>query len=197
MTTQATLTIGASSEAVAVLCFIDGELDGREIVLAESTIVGRDSECDVVLPTSAKQSSSTHAIIRQVASGKRMLKDLGSKNGTFINEVRVDGGVALEPGDLIRFGDGGPTARYTVRTPEARFQPRRPTMGYGITLARAEQLDEEAGRLPTTAPVGVRLTLLDSRSEISPKSRSTTRPSGVTSTFEGLRSRCTKLAAWT
>ena len=148
MATEATLTVGSDqSDAVAMLCFIDGELEGKEFELGESVVVGREDTCDVQLPASARQSSSQHAIIRRLATGRRMLKDLGSKNGTFVNDERVsEGAVAIEPGDLIRFGERGPTAKYTVKTSEATMQPRRPTMGYGITLARAEQLEGE-GRL--------------------------------------------------
>jgi predicted component of type VI protein secretion system len=39
-----------------------------------------------------------------VASGLATLEDLGSKNGTFVNGVRLSSAVALRDGDELRIG---------------------------------------------------------------------------------------------
>ena len=36
--------------------------------------------------------------------GQPMIEDLGSSNGTFVNDRRIDGPTALEPGDTIKLG---------------------------------------------------------------------------------------------
>jgi pSer/pThr/pTyr-binding forkhead associated (FHA) protein len=48
--------------------------------------------------------SRRHAAIHQVDDGLA-IEDLGSKNGTFVNERRVSGIVPVAPGDRIRFGN--------------------------------------------------------------------------------------------
>jgi S1-C subfamily serine protease len=57
--------------------------------------------------------SSQHAaIIRQ--GGAFVVRDLGSKNGTFVNGARTTGDAVLRDGDVIRFGSQGPTLEFHV-----------------------------------------------------------------------------------
>ncbi len=73
-----------------------------EFPLGERTItLGRGAECDLVL--SDDRASRTHCGIRSW-DGDFYLKDLDSKNGTFVNGQRIDGLVKLSPGDRIRVG---------------------------------------------------------------------------------------------
>jgi len=62
-------------------------------------LIGRDG--DVVIDFTGV--SRRHAIIRS-GDGRWTLEDLGSKNGTFNNDVRVTGSVELQDGDRIRLG---------------------------------------------------------------------------------------------
>jgi FHA domain/Domain of unknown function (DUF1707) len=74
---------------------------GREVVL------GRSRECDCVLaePTVSRR----HAGLRR--EGERwLLLDLGSRNGTRVNGVRVLDATEVRPGDRVSFGD----ARYRL-----------------------------------------------------------------------------------
>jgi pSer/pThr/pTyr-binding forkhead associated (FHA) protein len=72
-------------------------------------IIGRGTDCDVVILNETV--SRRHAAIRRHGDGW-MLVDLGSKNGTWVNGVAVDGpgAVAIEPGDELRFA--AVTARF-------------------------------------------------------------------------------------
>ena len=67
---------------------------------AERTTVGREATADVSLLDSAV--SRTHAALERTSEGFR-IQDLGSTNGTFVNEVRVDSRL-LQPGDRIQVG---------------------------------------------------------------------------------------------
>ncbi|MFZ4580134.1 MAG: FHA domain-containing protein, partial [Myxococcota bacterium] len=75
----------------------------QSIVLADVTTVGRQ-------PTNTVQIidrlvSGEHAVIQRVpGSGTWQLKDLSSRNGTCINNVKVEGVVTLRDGDVLRFG---------------------------------------------------------------------------------------------
>jgi DNA-binding winged helix-turn-helix (wHTH) protein len=64
-------------------------------------LIGRDVDCAVVLDFTGV--SRHHANIR-VVGDQVVLQDLGSKNGTWQNDERVNGSVPLLDGDRIRFG---------------------------------------------------------------------------------------------
>ena len=64
-------------------------------------MIGRDQEATVFVEASSV--SRRHARIVVTADGAR-LEDLGSKNGTFLNERRVRLPVALRSGDEVRVG---------------------------------------------------------------------------------------------
>lgn len=80
--------------------------DGQKVytfeLLPGSYIVGRKPECDVTIPD--RTVSSRHARIEVGESGGPIrLVDLGSKNGTSVNGLRVSDRVAVKPGDTILF----------------------------------------------------------------------------------------------
>ena len=69
----------------------------------EALTLGRNDSCDIQLPS--RKVSQRHACIRN-AGGRYLLFDMGSTNGTYINDVPVaGGGAALTPGDIIRLAD--------------------------------------------------------------------------------------------
>ena len=75
---------------------------GGALVLEPVTRLGRSGRNTIVLDDSYV--SSEHAVITQ-RDGTWWLADLQSTNGTFVNERRVDGEVALAPGDVVGIGD--------------------------------------------------------------------------------------------
>ena len=72
------------------------QLDGRE-----SLTFGRSPEADISIPNT--KVSRLHAEIKPW-DGEYVMKDLKSRNGTYVNGVRVEVAV-LRPGDVIRLGD--------------------------------------------------------------------------------------------
>jgi len=76
--------------------------DGREYAIAGTSLVfGRDATCDVVV--SGKDVSRRHAEIVQTPKGYLVVDS--STNGTFVNEVRIEGQRLLARADVIRIGD--------------------------------------------------------------------------------------------
>jgi DNA-binding winged helix-turn-helix (wHTH) protein len=74
----------------------------RELPLAGGeNVLGRaqDGSCRVDSPTVSRR----HARI-VLAGGSAMIEDLGSKNGTYLNDRRLSGPTALADGDVIRLG---------------------------------------------------------------------------------------------
>jgi pSer/pThr/pTyr-binding forkhead associated (FHA) protein len=64
-------------------------------------IIGRDPGCDHVIDLPFV--SGRHARLAS-SGGKILIEDLGSSNGTFVNDQRVDRQVVVVPGDQIRLG---------------------------------------------------------------------------------------------
>jgi DNA-binding SARP family transcriptional activator len=80
--------------------------DGTAIPLDGVVVLGRNDDCDVVLPD--RLVSRRHAEIRP-ALGGHLLTDLMSSNGTVVGTERVTNHL-LRDGDLIHIGEG--TLRY-------------------------------------------------------------------------------------
>ncbi len=64
-------------------------------------LIGRQKTCDLPIPLSSI--SREHCEI-SIKNNEVHLRDLGSRNGTYRNGERVDGVVALEPGDRVAIG---------------------------------------------------------------------------------------------
>jgi two-component system cell cycle response regulator len=89
-------------EACLVLLHPPGPDIGRRTPLTQrSYVVGREN-ADLVIPRSAV--SRQHSTLSVDDAGEWWLADLGSTNGTFVNEERVERR-QLADGDQIRFGD--------------------------------------------------------------------------------------------
>jgi pSer/pThr/pTyr-binding forkhead associated (FHA) protein len=73
-----------------------------EYELAEGAVMGRGEQAEIRLDD--PYASSRHA--RLVLQGGRIvLEDLGSTNGTYLNEELVSGPQPLHQGDRVRIGD--------------------------------------------------------------------------------------------
>lgn len=73
----------------------------RTMPLAEAVTIGRAASCDLVVVDNYV--SNVHARIF-ARDGGWWLEDLGSTNGTFVNERKVSAPVAVGPGDTVRVG---------------------------------------------------------------------------------------------
>ena len=80
-----------------------GLTPGRVFPLEKDTIVlGRHPECDIVVDLGAI--SRQHARILWI-EGASYVEDLNSRNGTFVNEQRIEGRQKLKQGDELRICD--------------------------------------------------------------------------------------------
>lgn len=64
----------------------------------QGMVIGRDEQCDLVL--GARGVSRRHAVIRRVGAGYTITDE--SKNGTFVNDTRVQHVQTLARGDVVR-----------------------------------------------------------------------------------------------
>ena len=84
-----------------ILEIIEGNGSGRQIALHGSVEIGRDPGLDLALDD--EQVSRRHARVQLSESGA-IVEDLGSLNGTYVNDQVVQGSQRLVPGDQIRTG---------------------------------------------------------------------------------------------
>ena len=73
----------------------------RTFKLAASMLVGRAPECDIKVDDTYASQQHARLFGRQ---GGWYVEDLGSTNGTFVNEQRLAAPALVQPGDRIRVG---------------------------------------------------------------------------------------------
>lgn len=74
----------------------------------DSVTVGRHPTSDLQFHPERDLSVSTHHALLLRRGGGWFVRDLGSRNGTFVNGVRLGGESPLRPSDRVLFGMGGP-----------------------------------------------------------------------------------------
>lgn len=80
----------------------DGEAAGQSFVLNQPIVtIGRGSECNVVINDASI--SRQHAQVLRQANGN-YVQDLGSRNGTKVNDEPLDAPRLLQPGDIVCLG---------------------------------------------------------------------------------------------
>jgi hypothetical protein len=82
--------------------------NAKSIGQANRITIGRALECLIRIEgDSATSVSRVHAEV-SAENGKVMLRDDGSRHGTFVNEKRSDASTPIKAGDVLMFGLGGP-----------------------------------------------------------------------------------------
>lgn len=66
-------------------------------------VVGRDESCDIVVSDSKVSRKHLQIIVDE--DNNVSVVDLGSTNGTYVNQTRITGEVRLKRGDVVRIGD--------------------------------------------------------------------------------------------
>ncbi len=77
------------------------QMRGKSFGLEEELTIGRSDKCRVILDDSYV--SQLHARIF-MKNGTCMVEDLGSTNGTYVNQRRISSPVQLQRGDRVKIG---------------------------------------------------------------------------------------------
>ena len=112
------------------LVVLAGAKQGLEIPLKKDKfLIGRAKEC--ALRAGSEAISRRHcAIVRD--NGRWTVRDLGSRNGTYLNEQRISDVVPIKPGDELRVGplkfrvDPGTSAASTAKAKSAPAEAGKP-----------------------------------------------------------------------
>jgi len=88
-----------------VLRGVSGATFGKVFPVQASMLLGRASDCDICI--ASEEISRHHARLQLVPEGV-MVEDMGSANGTYVNDQRVTAPTLLKPGgelrmDVVRF----------------------------------------------------------------------------------------------
>jgi pSer/pThr/pTyr-binding forkhead associated (FHA) protein len=85
----------------AYLEIVEGPGAGRQLPIDREVVLGRDQSADFQLED--PQVSRQHCQLTP-SNGGAVVKDLGSRNGTFVNNQEVIGSAQLDPGDDLLVG---------------------------------------------------------------------------------------------
>jgi hypothetical protein len=125
-------------------------MEGREIEATPDAVIGREGT-DVVVAD--PEVSRRHAVIR-VHGDSVSIEDLGSTNGTYVNDGRIQGTVALSDGDTVRFGNTVWRLRVTAVADSGATRIGQAPAAPEVTAARAIPTDlrPPAAALPAAPP---------------------------------------------
>jgi DNA-binding winged helix-turn-helix (wHTH) protein len=96
-------------------------VSGRVMIDEGEHVLGRDPDVEIYLNSPGV--SRRHALIK-IAAGLATIEDLGSKNGTFVADERVDGSRSLADGDIIGIGSVKLTLRLVQSLGSTETEPR-------------------------------------------------------------------------
>jgi adenylate cyclase len=116
------------------------ETNGRRFPLSDgqSWAVGRGDGCAVMLDS--RSVSRLHALIQKRDSGEFALVDLGSRNGSFVNNKRVSLPMVLRNGDRLVLGDQELQFRSDSRSNAALTEPELSTRNAPTTSLHTHSL---------------------------------------------------------
>jgi len=100
---------------------VSGPTFGKTFGVIGTLTLGRSAECDISI--ASDEISRHHAKLQVVPDGV-MVEDMGSANGTFVNNQRVHGSTLMRHGDELRLD----TVRFMLMSPaaEATSSAQRP-----------------------------------------------------------------------
>lgn len=132
---------------------VSGVTFGKVFPLHGTTVIGRQDGCDIQIVSD--EISRRHAELRPTPDGV-MIEDLGSANGTYINDRRVNREM-LRAGDELRFD----TIRFQLVAPGREAAAPAPTAPVAApSLAPAAQPVARSGGVPGLAWVAIVIAVL-------------------------------------
>lgn len=131
----------------AKLVFLTGSKSGSSIPLgSDRSTVGRAADQNIRFSPDEILVSAQHATIYREGD-RYLIRDEGSRNGTFVNHVKVTE-KELTEGDVVQFGPGGPSAQFALEDTDAMT----PTLDLSKGKAPAELVraaQRRVGERPT------------------------------------------------
>lgn len=134
-----------------------GNATGQTITLEQELVIGRSTPGLGSLGGDS-EISRVHARVFHDPSGRLMVEDLGSTNGTFVNGNRISGQQALNPGDQVRVGQTSMSVEGGAADPGAtaigQVIPEAPAAAAAAVPPPAAAQPPPTQQLPPTGPLG-------------------------------------------
>src|SRR3954468_11867706 len=119
----------------------EGNADGERLAVDGDVLIGRAAEEPAGRLGDDPELSRRHARAWRGVEGELRIEDLGSANGTFVNDERLEGSRTLHVGDVVRVGQ-----TLLAVTDASGRTPAPPHIGTPPPpVARGEQLRVEVG----------------------------------------------------
>jgi pSer/pThr/pTyr-binding forkhead associated (FHA) protein len=139
---------------------IEGPDAGKQIAVDRPIVIGRDSASDLVLEDG--EVSAQHVRITPSPDGTATVEDLGSANGTFLNQNELMGPAHLDPGDQLLIGvsviqlrtvaDFRSRGSGVIQLPPSLAITERPPTYVNPEVARIEQTVQQESASPAGHP---------------------------------------------
>lgn len=124
-----------------LLEIVEGDGAGKQVPLDAPVDIGRDPGIQLAL--NDEQASRRHARVSPQQGGAATVEDLGSTNGTFVNEQPISGPRNLNPGDRVRVGltvlELRSQAQVASRPSAVNAVPQITSLGQGVLQPASEQ----------------------------------------------------------
>jgi pSer/pThr/pTyr-binding forkhead associated (FHA) protein len=127
---------------------ITGELEGQKILIERDMLVGRHQTADIILQSAEISRKHAAFLLKEDAL---WIQDLGSSNGTFVNDVQITAETLLKNGDILQFA----SLQFTVLEPVAQVATssfRSAIELQPVTEAKASEVEHVEAQV-TPAPV--------------------------------------------
>lgn len=138
-----------------VLRGVSGAVFGKIFPITGPVVIGRAAECDISVP--ADEMSRRHALVKPTQEGLAV-EDLGSANGTFINNKRVQQGF-LRPSEELRLD----AVRFILVAPGMEMSAPVAPSSRAPAMSSGQKMQIWASILLTMAALAVIVLLLTKR----------------------------------
>lgn len=136
------------ADAVMLVC-VEGALQGQRFVIEERGLeIGRAEDNDIVLPDDGV--SRQHARL-QYDNGSLWLRDVGARNGVFVNDKRIGEHKDLKVGDRLRIGRAVFVVKWAQEA-EDRGAPPAPKLKGSQSRTLVETSEAAPAPAPAAAP---------------------------------------------
>ena len=132
----------------AKLVVVGGDAKSAEVRLKLPTVIGRGKEANLTVPHALVSRRHTEIFEKE---GRLFVRDMGSLNGTFVNNKKIEGETLLDPNQLLTLGNITFRAVYKVEAADDKTVPDDETVTFDEVKT---EVSTEVGKVALKTPAG-------------------------------------------